>query len=71
MQEATELAWTMEVKRVYREANYVANGMANWALAQRFGHHLLKDPPAIRHLLLVDVARVRRPRYVTNITIGM
>lgn len=66
------MAWTVEVKRVYREANYIADGVANWALTQCIGHHLLTDPPmAIRHSLLADVAGVSRPRYVSNTTVGM
>lgn len=61
------LGWSVEVRRVYREANFVADGVANWVLPKPIGSYPLPEPHAeISKLVLVDVAGVSRVRLVSN-----
>lgn len=39
-----EQDWAEEVRKIYREANFVAEGVANWVLHQELGYHLLLAP---------------------------
>lgn len=38
------LDWSVEVKRVFREANFVADGLANWVLDKPISYYPLPNP---------------------------
>lgn len=59
--------WTVEVSHIFKEANTTANGIANWALLQPIGRHLLTSPVRILNLLLADQQGVSYPRWVNNL----
>lgn len=64
--------WTEEVKRIYREANYVADGGSNWVPSQSIRYQLPHNPlTPIWSLLLADLVGMGRPRFVSNCGIGM
>lgn len=60
--------WTVEVSHIFREANIVTDGMANWALLQPVSQQILIPSPTnrIRDLLLADQHGVPYPRRVNN-----
>lgn len=65
-------SWTVEVRRIYREANFVADGIANWAFVRPVGYYPLPVPPVeLSLLLMADAASVTRPRLVSNNIVGM
>lgn len=38
--------WEVTVSKIYREANFAADGVVNWALGQELGLLILHIPPA-------------------------
>lgn len=57
----------MAVSKVFREANFEADGVANWALAQDIGVHVLSVPPVpLRGCLQADRAGVTFSRAVPH-----
>lgn len=57
-------AWEIKVQHTLREANQVADHLANMAHDLELGTHVLSDPPhSCRDLLLFDVMGVAYPRH--------
>ena len=57
--------WRVEVSHVYREANRLADGLANYAFSLPFGFQFLEVvPPEVDSLLSDDVIGSARPRQV-------
>lgn len=55
--------WSVRIRHVYREANRVADRLANMGVEQAEAFIVYDDPPAsIRELLLADVMGVTTPR---------
>lgn len=45
--------------RIFREANFCADGVSKWVLHHEIGYHLLKDPPpCVLHWLHMDMQGV-------------
>ncbi|KAF2324537.1 hypothetical protein GH714_015105 [Hevea brasiliensis] len=58
-------AWEVKLDHCYREANQVADGLANMAVDSNLNKHVLLDPPReIRHLLASDFHGIAWPRMV-------
>lgn len=61
------LDWILDVKKIYRETNYVADGVVNWVLNREVGVHVLSNPPTMLcSRLLADVMKVNHPRMVPD-----
>ncbi|KAL9841601.1 putative ribonuclease H domain, reverse transcriptase zinc-binding domain-containing protein [Arabidopsis thaliana] len=57
--------WIVRISHVYREANRLADGLANYAFSLSLGLHLLESrPDVVSSILLDDVAGVSYPRHV-------
>jgi phosphoribosylaminoimidazole (AIR) synthetase len=62
-----ELDWEVVVHHAYREANQVADALANNGCAINSGCVFFNDcPSAFRHLLLADVLGVATPRVISR-----
>lgn len=59
--------WTVQINKIYREANFAADVVANRALSQRLGlHHLPYPPEPLRDILKADSEAVGVPRSVSS-----
>ena len=57
--------WHISVNHIYREVNYVADSIVNYAYDLPIGLHRLDSPPAcVTHFLLHDMYGVAHPRLV-------
>lgn len=51
--------WSVEISHIYREANAVADGIANWVLQQPIGQYAhASPPPQLHNQLLADQQRI-------------
>lgn len=58
-------SWEVEITKIYGEANYVADDVANWALTPELGFYVLTTPPvSLRNSLDIDTANICFPRAV-------
>ena len=58
--------WHISVNHIYREANFTADSIANYATDFPIGLHKLSSPPAcVTHFLLHDMYGVAHPRIVS------
>lgn len=66
------ITWQVVIDKVYREANMVADRVANWSIGQSIGYQLLPSPPnSVCNLLMNDVASMSRSRIVSMPSDGM
>lgn len=64
-QKLLHLDWSVELRRIYREANFTADGVANLVISRPIGFYPLPDPPPeIGDVLLADMEGVSRVRFV-------
>ncbi|KAF2284021.1 hypothetical protein GH714_018076 [Hevea brasiliensis] len=57
------LEWQCELMHVYREANFSADYLANYAASLRIGLHIMEAPPSgVLHWLLHDSSGVSHGR---------
>ena len=55
--------WLVKISHVYREANYLADGLATYAFSLSFGLHFFEDvPDCVAYVLLEDFQGVSRSR---------
>ena len=61
----------MEIKHIYRQANFVADDLANCAHSLPLGLHIFSSPPAsINHIIIHDMYGVAYPRFVLCNALG-
>ncbi|KAG7600713.1 P-loop containing nucleoside triphosphate hydrolase [Arabidopsis suecica] len=57
--------WIVRINHVYREANRLADGLANYAFSLPLGFHMFDVPPdCVNSIMLEDVSGSTRPRNV-------
>lgn len=57
--------WVVRVSKIFREANFAADRLANWAITQPVGFHLLPRPPEfLARILEADIRGVGCSRFV-------
>ncbi|KAL0786525.1 hypothetical protein Bca101_002771 [Brassica carinata] len=57
--------WIVKISHVYREANHLADGLANYAFSLSFGLHVFEFvPDSVVAISLEDIHGVSRPRQI-------
>ena len=57
--------WLVKISHVYRETNYLADGLANYAFSLSFGLHFFEDvPDCVAYVLLEDFQGISRSRQI-------
>lgn len=57
--------WIVHISHLYREANRLADGLANYAFSLPLGFHLFESrPEAVSHVLLEDASGSTRPQNI-------
>lgn len=58
-------SWEIKVKHIYKETNFVADGLALLGKSMPLEHHILRDPPPVLiSLLEYDILNTVTKRYV-------
>lgn len=67
IQEMLKRDWNVDLKHIYREANYAADALANYAHSLPLGLHIFNSPPAfINPFVWHDMYGVGYPRLVPS-----
>ena len=67
IQDLLKRKWHVEIKTIYRQANFVVDALANYAHSLPLSLHIFRSPPAsINHIIIHDMYGVAYLRFVLS-----